>query len=101
MRDGIEVFKLSRQAESGEEEKHTLGKSPKAGQMAVMQSAASRVFTNMQVAPFTITITGCCADSLQPHADHPADGDDPAREAGRVRRSEGTPAVQPDQPDPQ
>jgi hypothetical protein len=47
MRDGVEVFKLTRKEES--EEKTVLGKSPKAGQMAVMQSAASRVFTNMYV----------------------------------------------------
>jgi len=47
MRDGVEVFKLHRKDES--EEKQVLGKSPKAGQMAVMQSAASRVFTNMYV----------------------------------------------------
>lgn len=49
MRDGIEVYKLSRNAESGEEEKEILGKSAKAGQMAVGQSAASRVFTNVYV----------------------------------------------------
>ena len=47
MRDGVEVYKLSRNPESGEVEKHSLGKSAKAGQMAVMQSAASRVFTNV------------------------------------------------------
>jgi len=47
MRDGVEVFKLQKKEES--EEKQVLGKSPKAGQMAVMQSAASRVFTNMYV----------------------------------------------------
>jgi hypothetical protein len=47
MRDGVEVFKLQKKDES--EEKQVLGKSPKAGQMAVMQSAASRVFTNMYV----------------------------------------------------
>jgi hypothetical protein len=47
MRDGVEVFKLQKKDES--EEKQVLGKSPKAGQMAVMQSAASRVFTNMCV----------------------------------------------------
>jgi hypothetical protein len=49
MRDGVEVFKLQKKDES--EEKQVLGKSPKAGQMAVMQSAASRVFTNMYVEP--------------------------------------------------
>lgn len=46
MRDGVEVFKLTRKQDDSEE-KEVLGKSPKAGQMAVMQSAASRVFTNM------------------------------------------------------
>jgi hypothetical protein len=51
MRDGVEVFKLQKKDES--EEKQVLGKSPKAGQMAVMQSAASRVFTNMYV--FTLS----------------------------------------------
>ena len=45
----MEVFKLQKKDES--EEKQVLGKSPKAGQMAVMQSAASRVFTNMYVEP--------------------------------------------------
>ena len=49
MRDGIEVFKLARNPEDGTERKETLGTSPKAGQMAVMQSAASRVMTNMSV----------------------------------------------------
>jgi len=48
MRDGVEVFKLTRK-EDDSEEKSVLGKSPKAGQMAIMQSAASRVFTNMYV----------------------------------------------------
>ena len=47
MRDGVEVFKLSKNPATNEEEKKTLGTSPKAGQMAVMQSAASRVMTNM------------------------------------------------------
>jgi hypothetical protein len=47
MRDGIEVYKLHRNPESQEEEKEILGKSAKAGQMAVGQSAASRVFTNV------------------------------------------------------
>ena len=47
MRDGVSVFKLFQNPESGAEEKEDLGKSPKAGQMAVMQSAASRVMTNM------------------------------------------------------
>ncbi|KAK1921732.1 putative mitochondrion protein [Papiliotrema laurentii] len=47
MRDGIEVFKLTRNPDDGTESKETLGKSAKAGQMAVMQSAASRVMTNM------------------------------------------------------
>lgn len=47
MRDGIEVYKLSHNAESGHEEKEILGKSAKAGQMAVGQSAASRVFANV------------------------------------------------------
>jgi hypothetical protein len=46
MRDGVEVFKLKRD-QDGNEEKEVLGKSAKAGQMAVAQSAASRVFTNM------------------------------------------------------
>jgi hypothetical protein len=47
MRDGVEVYKLTQNPETGEERKEVLGTSPKAGQMAVMQSAASRVFTNM------------------------------------------------------
>lgn len=47
MRDGVEVFKLAKSPETGEERKEVLGTSPKAGQMAVMQSAASRVFTNI------------------------------------------------------
>ena len=47
MRDGVEVYKLTRDPTTESEEKHVLGKSPKAGQMAVMQSAASRVFTNV------------------------------------------------------
>ena len=49
MRDGVEVFKLTQNPEDDSETKSVLGKSPKAGQMAVMQSAASRVFTNMYV----------------------------------------------------
>ncbi len=49
MRDGIEVYQLTMDPADGHEEKHILGKSLKAGQMAVMQSAASRVFTNMSV----------------------------------------------------
>lgn len=48
MRDGIEVYKLRKIAD-GQEEKDVLGKSAKAGQMAVMQSAASRVATNVSV----------------------------------------------------
>ncbi|WVQ98244.1 hypothetical protein IAU59_005367 [Kwoniella sp. CBS 9459] len=47
MRDGVEVYKLTHDPVDGHEEKEILGKSPKAGQMAVMQSAASRVFTNV------------------------------------------------------
>ena len=47
MRDGIEVYRLTTDPADGHDEKHVLGKSSKAGQMAVMQSAASRVFTNM------------------------------------------------------
>lgn len=47
MRDGVEVYRLAHDAKTGEERKEVLGTSPKAGQMAVMQSAASRVFTNM------------------------------------------------------
>lgn len=53
MRDGIDVFQLKSKGpgmgEEGEvgEVKQDLGMSPKAGQMAVMQSAASRVLTNM------------------------------------------------------
>jgi len=46
MRDGVDVFQLRKDAD-GNEEKLPLGKSEKAGQMAVMQSAASRVLTNM------------------------------------------------------
>lgn len=52
MRDGIEVFKLTRDPQDDREEKHVLGTSPKAGQMAVMQSAASRVMTNMSALTF-------------------------------------------------
>lgn len=48
MRDGIEVYRLKKVAD-GQEEKEVLGKSAKAGQMAVMQSAASRVATNVYV----------------------------------------------------
>jgi len=55
MRDGVEVFKLTRKQDDSEE-KSVLGKSPKAGQMAVMQSAASRVFTNMYVKPAGTTV---------------------------------------------
>jgi hypothetical protein len=47
MRDGIQVYRLRQR--DGVEEQEDLGKSAKAGQMAVMQSAASRVFTNVQV----------------------------------------------------
>ncbi|WVN89291.1 uncharacterized protein L203_104512 [Cryptococcus depauperatus CBS 7841] len=47
MRDGVEVFKVSHNPVDGSDEKQILGKSPKAGQMAVMQSAASRVLTNI------------------------------------------------------
>lgn len=47
MRDGIEVFKLTKDPVDGHEDKKSLGTSAKAGQMAVMQSAASRVMTNM------------------------------------------------------
>jgi hypothetical protein len=54
MRDGVEVFKLTRNPEDDSETKSVLGKSPKAGQMAVGQSAASRVFTNMCVSPALI-----------------------------------------------
>ncbi|KAL1407353.1 Sideroflexin FSF1 [Vanrija albida] len=46
MRDGIDVFQVTKDAE-GDEDKVLLGKSPKAGQLAVGQSAASRVLTNM------------------------------------------------------
>ena len=49
MRDGVEVYKLTIDPADGHEEKHILGKSSKAGQTAVMQSAASRVFTNVSV----------------------------------------------------
>lgn len=56
MRDGVDVFQIEKDAD-GNEEKVPLGKSSKAGQMAVMQSAASRVFTNMYVAlPFLLTV---------------------------------------------
>lgn len=47
MRDGVEVFKLAHNSDDGSESKISLGNSPAAGKMAVMQSAASRVFTNM------------------------------------------------------
>lgn len=46
MRDGVDVFQVQKD-EDDNEEKLPLGKSPKAGQMAVMQSAASRVLTNV------------------------------------------------------
>lgn len=49
MRDGVEVFKITHDPVDGNEQKQDLGKSAKAGQMAVMQSAASRVLTNMSV----------------------------------------------------
>ncbi len=49
MRDGVEVYKLTTDPADDHEERHVLGKSSKAGQMAVMQSAASRVFTNVSV----------------------------------------------------
>lgn len=58
MRDGVEVFKLAKSPETGEERKEVLGTSPKAGQMAVMQSAASRVFTNMYVLPCRDSVAG-------------------------------------------
>ena len=47
MRDGVQVYKLTKDSIDEHEEKHILGKSSKAGQMAVMQSAASRVMTNV------------------------------------------------------
>jgi hypothetical protein len=47
MKDGIEVYKLSKNEKTGVEDKEVLGKSSKAGQLAVGQSAASRVFTNV------------------------------------------------------
>ena len=46
MRDGVDVFALSSD-DKGNEVKEPLGKSAIAGRMAVMQSAASRVLTNM------------------------------------------------------
>lgn len=46
MRDGVEVFRLTRDADDNEH-KEVLGKSPAAGKLAVGQSAASRVFTNV------------------------------------------------------
>ena len=58
MRDGIEVFHLKRDAE-GNEEKEVLGKSAKAGQLAVGQSAASRILTNIPtlcIPPIVMTI---------------------------------------------
>ncbi|GFZ47923.1 Probable mitochondrial transport protein FSF1 [Saitozyma sp. JCM 24511] len=59
MRDGVEVYKLTRKPDTGEEDRSVLGKSPKAGQMAVMQSAASRVFTNVPtliIPPMVMTL---------------------------------------------
>ncbi|WVW78238.1 hypothetical protein I302_100191 [Kwoniella bestiolae CBS 10118] len=59
MRDGVEVFKLKKDPVDGSESKEILGKSPKAGQMAVMQSAASRVFTNVPtliIPPMVMTL---------------------------------------------
>ncbi|OWZ71571.1 hypothetical protein AYX14_03059 [Cryptococcus neoformans] len=49
MRDGVEVFKVTHDPVEGYEQKQDLGKSAKAGQMAVMQSAASRVLTNIPI----------------------------------------------------
>lgn len=46
MRDGVDVFALDKAAD-GSDVQRDLGKSPRAGQMAVMQSAASRVLTNI------------------------------------------------------
>ncbi|KAL7419354.1 Sideroflexin FSF1 [Cryptotrichosporon argae] len=59
MRDGVEVFKVTKDPVDGSEDKHVLGKSAKAGQMAVMQSAASRVFTNVPtliIPPMVMTL---------------------------------------------
>ncbi|WVQ79881.1 hypothetical protein IAT38_001981 [Cryptococcus sp. DSM 104549] len=59
MRDGVEVFKVKHDPVDGSEEKTVLGKSAKAGQMAVMQSAASRVFTNVPtliIPPMVMTL---------------------------------------------
>lgn len=46
MRDGVDVFEIKQDA-NGDEVVKDLGRSPRAGQMAVMQSAASRVLTNI------------------------------------------------------
>ncbi|ORY24019.1 putative mitochondrion protein [Naematelia encephala] len=59
IRDGIEIYKLTQDPIDGHEEKHVLGTSAKAGQLAVGQSAASRVFTNMPslvIPPMLMTI---------------------------------------------
>ena len=47
MRDGVNVYKLVADKEDGRKQEQSLGNSAKAGQMAVMQSAASRVMTNV------------------------------------------------------
>lgn len=99
MRDGIEVFKLSRQPETGEEEKETIGKSAKAGQMAVMQSAASRVFTNVSVCLGTSKYSADEAERLQSYLDHPSNGHDLAREAWRLCWPAWPPPLEPDEPD--
>ncbi|KAK4684940.1 hypothetical protein P7C73_g5221, partial [Tremellales sp. Uapishka_1] len=58
MRDGVSVFRLQKSPD-GEEVKIDLGKSSKAGQMAVAQSAASRVFANVPtliIPPMVMTL---------------------------------------------
>jgi hypothetical protein len=58
MQDGIQVFRLKHDAD-GNEETEVLGKSSKAGKLAVGQSAASRVLTNIPtliIPPVVMTI---------------------------------------------
>jgi len=58
MREGVEVFRVKHDAE-GAEETEVLGKSSKAGKLAVGQSAASRVLTNIPtliIPPVVMTI---------------------------------------------
>jgi hypothetical protein len=102
MRDGVEVYKLSRNAESGEEEREVLGKSAKAGQMAVAQSAASRVFTNVYVKPGPAAV--CLpmrADYIQTHSDNTPTRHDLTRETKRLWGTQRQGPGECDQSDPE